>query len=290
MKVGFIGLGRMGKPMAVNIFNAGFDLTVFDVRKDPVDELVSLGAKPAQTARQLGEHAEIIGIAVVDDSQVEEVVLGRTGLLEGASSGAIIAIHSTILPKTVLTIAECAREAGVHVIDSPISGGEEGARERNLCCMVGGDQELVDRCRGVFASYASQVVHMGELGSGAAAKLIAQAVVCINMLAASEAELLCRQTGLRLELMQQVLGASSGQSFVIDHWMDRFKRPADPDAIRRRRTAVFKQSLAPALDLASSRGVSLPGAVLAHRLFDRIMGLEETDEVETSEEVKSTDG
>src|SRR4051812_44891687 len=146
MKVGFIGLGRMGKPMAVNIFNAGFDLTVLDVRKDPVDELVSLGAKPAQTARQLGEHAEIIGIAVVDDSQVEEVVLGRTGLLEGARSGAIIAIHSTILPKTVLTIAERAREAGVHVIDSPISGGEEGARERNLCCMVGGDQELVDRC------------------------------------------------------------------------------------------------------------------------------------------------
>ena len=274
--------------MAINILHAGFELMVFDIRKDPVEELVSRGAKSAQTPREVAEHAQIIAIAVVDDSQAEEVVLGRTGLLEGTRSGAIIAIHSTILPKTVMTIAKRAREAGVHVIDSPISGGEEGAREKNLCCMAGGDQEVVDQCRRVFSSYASRVIRVGELGSGAAAKIISQVVVCTNMLGASEAELLCRQTGLQLELMQQVLQVSSGQSFVIDHWLDRFKRPNDPESIRRRRTAVFKQSLAPALDLASSVGVSLPGAVLAHRLIDRILGLEETDEVETSDNVKST--
>ena len=287
-KVGFIGLGRIGKPMAINILDAGFELMVFDIRKDPVQELVSLGAKPAQTPREVAEHAQIIAIAVVDDSQVEEVVLGRTGLLQGARSGAIIAIHSTILPKTVMTIGARARQAGVHVIDSPISGGEEGAREKNLCCMAGGDQGLVDQCRGVFSSYASRVIRMGELGSGAAAKIISQVVVCTNMLGASEAELLCRQTGLKLELMQQVLQVSSGQSFVVDHWLDRFKRPDDPEPIRRQRAAVFKQSLAPALDFASSVGVSLPGAVLAYRLFGRIMGLEEADAVETSDQVKST--
>ena len=116
---------------------------------------------------------------------------------------------------------------------------------------------------------------MGELGSGAAAKLIVQVATCLNMLAASEAELMAARCGLDFAAVQRVLKNSSGQSFVVDHWLDRFKLTDDPLAIRRRRTEVIQKSLLPALELARQLGFSLEGANLAERLMPKIMGLEE---------------
>lgn len=115
---------------------------------------------------------------------------------------------------------------------------------------------------------------MGDLGMGAAAKMIVQVVVCVNMLAAHEAELLCERSGLDLSALQEVLHVSSAQSFVMDHWLERFKRPNDTIAVRRRRTEVFDKSLLPALSFASDLGVSLRGAALTQQLLPRIMGIE----------------
>jgi 3-hydroxyisobutyrate dehydrogenase-like beta-hydroxyacid dehydrogenase len=270
-RVGFIGLGRIGKPIAANILAAGFDLMVYDVRAEPVGELTQLGAKRADTLSALGEHAEIIALAVVDDAQVEEIVFGEGGLLESAQQEAVIMIHSTIMPATMRKLARAGEAKG---LSAPVSGGEAGARERQLCYMVGGETELVERVRPVLAASAAHVFHLGVLGSGATAKMILQVVVCINMLGAYEAELLAEKRGLDFRAFQEVLRVSSGQSFVAEHWLERFKRPQDPFPIRQRRTEVFVESLSPALRLAEELDVALPGARLAQQLLHRMMGVD----------------
>ena len=262
-------------PMANNILDAGYDLTVYDLRAETVAELVGRGAVAAQSPREVASRAEIVALAVVDDAQVDEVLTGAHGVFESARSGCIVAIHSTVLPQTVKRLAEIAQRNGVHVIDAPVSGGETGAREKSLCYMVGGEAALLERYREVFSTSAAEIVHMGELGSGAAAKLIVQVVTCLNMLAAQEAESIAGGTGLNFAALKQVLHLSSAQSFVVDNWLDRFKLAQDSIAIRRRRTEVFQKSLAPALELARQLGLSLDGAELAARLMPRIMGIED---------------
>jgi 3-hydroxyisobutyrate dehydrogenase-like beta-hydroxyacid dehydrogenase len=275
-KVGFIGLGRMGKPMAVNLLRAGFGLIVYDSRQQPVLELANLGAEIATSAREAAEVADLVEIIVVDDAQVEEVLLGDRGVLQGSREGTTIAIHSTVYPDTVRQMAKHAAARGVEVIDAPVSGGEAGAREKSLCFMVGGDAALLERCREAFSTSASEIFHVGALGSGAAAKMIVQVVTCINMLAAHEAELLADRGGLDFAALQKVLHASSGQSFVTDNWINRFKLAQDPIEIRQRRTEVFRKSLAPAIEMARLFGLSLPGAILAERLLPQIMGIEDS--------------
>jgi 3-hydroxyisobutyrate dehydrogenase-like beta-hydroxyacid dehydrogenase len=166
-QVEFIGLGRMGKPIAVNILRAGFPLTVYDSRREPVGELTALGARAAGSPKEVAETSDIVAVTVVDDAQVEVVLSGAAGVLEGARSGTIIAIHSTISPETAQRLAAVAKEKGEHVLDAPISGGEAGARHKSLCYMVGGEQVLIERCREVFVSSASDIFRMGEIGSGA---------------------------------------------------------------------------------------------------------------------------
>ncbi len=276
IQIGFIGLGRMGKPMAINILRAGFGLTVYDSREEPVRELASLGAQAARSPKEAAEAAGIVAIAVVDDAQVEDVMTGQRGVLEGARPETVIAIHSTVFPETVQRLAAIAKGRGVDVIDAPISGGEAGARQKSLCYMVGGEQALLERCREVLATSASNIFHMGDLGSGAAAKMIVQVVTCINMLAAHEAELLAGKCDLDFAALQKVLHLSSAQSFVADNWLDRFKLSDDPMEIRRRRTEVFQKSLGPALAMAQQLGLSLPGTILTEQLLPRIMGIEDS--------------
>lgn len=276
MRVGFIGLGRIGTPMAINVFNAGYDLIVYDLREAAVRELADRGAKAAQSPKEVAAGRDIIELAVVDDAQVREVLLGDRGVFAGSRPGAIVAIHSTVYSETVRKMAMAGENKGVHVIDAPISGGEAGARQKSLCYMVGGEQALLERCRAVFVTSASNIFHMGALGSGAAAKMIVQVVTCINMLAAHEADLLAGECDLDFAAMQKVLHLSSAQSFVTDNWLDRFKLPGDPMEIRRRRTEVFQKSLGPALELAQQLGLSIPGAILTERLLPRIMGIEES--------------
>ena len=274
--IGFIGLGRMGKPMAANLVRAGFGLVVHDSREEPVLELAKLGARIAQSARAAAQDVDLVEIVVVDDAQVEDVLLGDRGVLQGIRGGTIIAIHSTVYPETVKRMAKQAGVKGAQVIDAPVSGGEAGAREKTLCYMVGGESALIERCREAFSTSASEIFHMGALGTGAWAKMIVQVVTCINMLAAHEAEMLGKQGGLDFAALHKVLHASSGQSFVTDNWIDRFKLAQDPIEIRRRRTEVFQKSLAPAIEMARQLGLSLPGAALAERLLPRIMGIEDS--------------
>jgi 2-hydroxy-3-oxopropionate reductase len=272
-KIGFIGLGAMGKPMAANIATAGFELTVCDLRKERCSELAALGARVAASPREVAEESDIVEIAVVDDVQAEQVVIGQHGVIHGARAGSIVAIHSTILPATARKIAARCRANGVEVIDVPMSGGQKGAEERRLAYMAGGEAAVLEKCRPVFVTSASHIFHLGELGMGATAKMLIQIVVCLNMIAAHESELLCDKTGLDFKIFQEVLHVSSGQSLVLDSWQ-RFKRPEESEAVRRQRAEVFAKSLSPALELAREVGASLPGTALAQGLLKRVFEIE----------------
>jgi 3-hydroxyisobutyrate dehydrogenase-like beta-hydroxyacid dehydrogenase len=272
-KIGFIGLGAMGKPIAANVAKAGFELTVYDLRNERCKDLVAIGAKVAASPREVGEKSDIVEIAVVDDAQAEQVVMGPDGVIHGARPGTVVAIHSTILPATARKIAARCRAGGVEVMDVPMSGGQKGAEERRLAYMAGGNAAVLEKCRPVFVTSASHIFHLGELGTGATAKMLIQVVVCLNMIAAHESETLCAKTGLDFKSFQQVLHVSSGQSNVLDVWQQ-FKRPEEPEAVRRQRAEVFAASLSPALELARELGVDVPGTTLAHGLLNRVLNVD----------------
>jgi 3-hydroxyisobutyrate dehydrogenase-like beta-hydroxyacid dehydrogenase len=259
--------------MAANIAKAGFELTVCDLREEPCKHLAALGARVVASPREVAEKSDIIEIAVVDDAQAERVVIGEDGVIHGARPGSIVAVHSTILPGTARKIAARCGANGVQVIDVPMSGGQKGAEDQRLAYMAGGEAAVLEKCRPVFVTSASHIFHLGELGMGATAKMLIQIVVCLNMIAAHESELLCDKTGLDFKSFQEVLHVSSGQSNVLDNWQ-RFKRPEEPEAVRRQRADVFAKSLAPALELAREVGADVPGTALAQGLLKRVLEID----------------
>ena len=263
IKVGFIGLGEQGKPMAVNLANAGFDLMVHDLRREPLDELIALGAKSATSSREVGAHSEVIEIAVVDDAQVETVVLGEDGIIAGARPGSILAIHSTIRPVTIRKVAVESARRGIGVIDAPVSGGPRGAQTRTMCYMVGGDKELVERCRPLFDTSAKSIFHVGPLGAGMTAKLAHQVVICLNVLAAGEGMALAEKAGLDLTMVQEVVRAGGAQSRIADNWV---KYKPTPNAGR-----LWCKDLMLALELANELGLSLPATSMAQELIEKLL-------------------
>ena len=274
-RVGFIGLGNIGTPMAMNVARAGFDLMVYDLREEPLKELAALGATVARSAKEVGAHGEIIELVVVDDAQVEAVTLGEGGILNGAKPGAVIAIHSTVHPKTVRKIAELAKAKGVGVIDAQISGGARGAQAQTLCYMVGGDKALLEKCRPVFATSGAHIFHLGELGMGAVAKLAHNLIVYVNMLAASEGIRLGEKAGLDLKALQEVVHVSAGQSRVADSWLQqrtlRDTYTTGPQGLMQ----LIHKDLRLALELGHDLGLPLPGAALTQQLIARVLEIKE---------------
>jgi len=274
-RVGFIGLGNIGKPMAINVAKAGYDLMVYDLRSEPLRELTALGAKAARSADEVGAHGEIIEIVVVDDTQAETVLLGEGGALSGAAPGSIIALHSTVHPRTVRKLAERAAAKGVTLIDAEVSGGERGAIAKSLCYMVGGDKAAFDKCRPIFATSGANIFHLGDLGSGAITKLAHNLIVYVNMLAASEGMRLAQSAGVKLETMQQVVRAGAAQSRVADHWSQQRNLKDTYTSGPRGLMELMHKDLRLALELGHDLGLSLPGAALTQQLLQRVLDIED---------------
>ena len=274
-RVGFIGLGNMGKHMAINIAKAGFDLMVYDLRAEPMRELTALGAKAARSADEIGAHGEIIEIVVVDDRQVEAALLGEGGALSAAKRGSIIVIHSTVHPRTVRKLAEQAAAKGVTLIDAEVSGGERGAIAKTLCYMVGGDKAAFERCRPIFATSGANIFHLGALGSGAITKLAHNLIVYVNMLAASEGMRLAEKAGVDLKSMEQVVHAGAAQSRVADHWSQQRKLKDTYTSGPRGLMELMHKDLRLALELGHDLGLSLPGAALTQQMLQRVLEIED---------------
>ena len=186
IRVGFIGLGNQGKPIAAHLAPAGFETTVYDIADEPVRELVAGGARAAASPREVGERSDVIGICVPADEHVRAVVYGDDGLLAGIKPGAVIAIHSTVLPSTAIEIAEAARPLGVAVLDACVTGGAERAKQKQITYMVGGDADALEKVRPVLECNSVKIIHAGPLGNGAKLKLCMNLITYIQWAAAFE--------------------------------------------------------------------------------------------------------
>ena len=216
-KIGFIGLGIMGKPMAKNLLKAGFDLTFYARRAEVIAEMEAAGAKAASSSRAVAEQVDIVITIVTADPQIKDVILGPEGVLEGAKSGQLIIDMSTISPLTIRQIAAAATPKGVHVVDAPVSGGDTGAIAGTLTIIAGGEKEDIQRCRPLFEAMGKteSIFHVGPLGVGQTVKLVNQVIGGVNMAMIAEALCLGVRAGADPEVMHQVISVSSGNSTLF---------------------------------------------------------------------------
>ena len=210
-RAGFIGLGSQGGSMARRIATE-FPLTLWARRHEALVPFTDTGAEFATTPAALGASSDVVGICVVADVDVEDVILRPDGVLAGMSPGGVIAIHSTVHPRTCHRIAGAAADKGVSIIDAPVSGGGGAAAERQLLVMVGGDQESVDRARPVLDTFANPLLHLGPLGSGQTAKLLNNIVFTAQITLALDTYDLADALGMDRAAVAQVLAGGSGGS------------------------------------------------------------------------------
>ncbi len=215
MKIGFIGLGVMGKNMAANLINKGHNLKVTDLNKDAVNELKKMGAEEGHNASDVAAESDIIFTSLPNSQIVEGVVTGKGGVLEGAKEGTIYIDLSSITPKTIRNIAKKASEKGVKVLDAPVSGGVAGAQKGTLTIMVGGDEEAFNKALPVLNCIGTKVFHVGDIGAGDTIKLVNNLLLGINMAAVSEALALGVKAGLKPEVMYDIISQSSGSSYAL---------------------------------------------------------------------------
>ncbi|MGV9803484.1 NAD(P)-dependent oxidoreductase [Mycobacterium sp. NPDC003449] len=216
MRVGFIGLGSQGAPMARRIVEGGFETTLWARRPASVEPFADTAAKVAGTPAELAAASDLVCLCVVGDDDVREVLGGDTGVLAGLAPGSIIAIHSTVHPDTCAEIAEQAQAHGVSVIDAPVSGGEPAATAGTLLVMVGGADEVVEKARPVFATYADPIVHLGGIGSGQVAKILNNLLFSANLGAAMSALELGESLGVPRQALCEVIVRGSATSKAVN--------------------------------------------------------------------------
>lgn len=216
MKIGFIGLGIMGRPMAKNLLKAGYDLVVYDFNKDAVADLVSYGASAAESGKELASQVEAVITMVPNSPHVRAAVLGENGVAEGAKPGLVVIDMSSIDPTESKAIGAELAKMGIDMMDCPVSGGEPKAIDGTISVMCGGKKELFDKYYDMLMSMAGSVVYVGELGSGNVAKLANQMIVAINISAVAEALTFAKKAGTDPELVYQAIRGGLAGSTVRD--------------------------------------------------------------------------
>jgi 2-hydroxy-3-oxopropionate reductase len=267
-RIGFIGLGIMGKPMARNLLKAGYPLIVFNRSRPPVDELAAEGATPATSAREVARRSDIVITMLPDSSVVEAVVLGPDGVLAGAHEQLLLIDMSTISPVVTLRLADELRHHGVHMLDAPVSGGDQGAIAGTLSIMVGGDAADFARARPVFAIMGKTITYCGPSGAGQIVKACNQIVVALTIAAISEALVLGAKAGVRPEVILQVLGGGLAQN--------RFMELRGPAMIRHHfapggKAKYHHKDLGIILETARAHGVTLPLTAVVAQLFNALV-------------------
>lgn len=263
-RVGFIGLGIMGRPMAKNILSKGFPLSVHNRSRGAVEELASLGARACATSREVAEHSDVILTCLPDSPDVEAVVLGPNGVLEGARPGSIIADMSTIAPQVSIRIAEEAGKRGVKLLDAPVSGGDRAAIAGTLSIMVGGEKEVFDGCHEIFEAMGQKIVHVGGVGAGGYTKLANQIMVALQLEAMAEGLVLGAKAGVDPTLMVEAIGAGLARCGVLE-----VRAPAvlqgkfDPGFMIR----LHLKDLRLALEAGHALGVPLPVTAIVREMY-----------------------
>lgn len=278
--VGFIGLGQIGRPMALRLADWPGGLWVHDVDAEAVAALENAGAKVAATPRELAERARVVSVMVRDDEQVRAVLEGPDGVLAGAAPGTCVVLHSTIQPGLAVQLAEAAAEQGVHVVDAPVSGGFMGAQDGRLAIMVGGSEEAFAASREALERMGAVVVHLGPAGAGTRAKLARNLVHFVAFTAVTEAQRIAEAAGIDLQALGNVVrhtdSVTGGPGAIM---LRETAAPLDPDdgwyPVLDHVRALGEKDLSLAIELAEQVGVDAPLARLALERLGPGLGLPE---------------
>jgi 3-hydroxyisobutyrate dehydrogenase-like beta-hydroxyacid dehydrogenase len=263
-RIGFIGLGTMGMPMAGQLQKAGYPLTVYNRTRGKAEKMVEKGARMASSPADVARHSEVIFTMLTADQAVEEVILGEQGVIRGASAGLIVVDCSTVSPQTSQKIARELKTKGVAMLDAPVTGSEPQAEQGILTFMVGGKKEVFERCLPLFHTMGKNAYWMGDHGAGSYTKLAINAIAAVNLAALSEGMVLAAKSGIDPELFLKVITGGGARSGMAD--------AKAPKMIRRDfrphfTTALMYKDLGLADCLAADQGVPAPLLSLVRQLF-----------------------
>jgi 3-hydroxyisobutyrate dehydrogenase len=263
-RIGFIGLGIMGKPMCMNLLKAGFHVTVWNRTPAKMQQVATFGAQAAASPRCVAESSDVIITMVTDSPDVEEVVLGTDGVIHGVKLGSVVIDMSTISPAVTRAIAARLAETGVEMLDAPVSGGDSGAIAGTLAIMVGGNPETVERCRPIFEAMGKTITHVGGNGMGQTVKLCNQILVSVTNLAVCEAVSFAASAGVDPQIMIAATQNGAAGSWQLSNLGRKMaRRDFKPGFM----IDLQQKDLRLALEAAEEMRLPLPALALVHRLF-----------------------
>ena len=265
--IGFVGLGIMGMPMVRNLMKAGFEVTVYNRTASKVDRMVTEGAKKADSPQEVARKSSIIITMVSDTPDVESVIFGEKGIIEGIKPDSVVIDMSTISPQATRKMAERLKEKKAHMLDAPVSGGEQGAINGTLSIMVGGDAIVFERCRPVFEAIGKNIVHIGGHGMGQTTKLMNQILVCGNLNAVVEALIFAQKQGVDLnKAIEAVKGGAAGSWQLANLGPRIIKRDFQPGFM----VDLLQKDLRLVMEASDSAKISLPATALVHQMFSSL--------------------
>ena len=263
-KIGFVGLGMMGLPMAQNLVDAGYRVTVFDLDDSSVAKAEGFGASSATSAADTASKSDIVITMVPDSPQVEVVIAGPDGILEGISAGSVVIDMSTIAPETGRKMAKLLEAKDVNFVDAPVTGGVDGAEAGSLAILVGGNAEAFERALPVLNVLGGNVVHMGPVGSGHTTKIANQLIGVATLAGMSEAFVLAKKAGLDMQLFYDAVKNGAGRSWALDTLGPKIlKGDFSPGFMVKH----MQKDLRLAGDLAAETGTSIPTTSLIAQLY-----------------------
>lgn len=263
-RIGFIGLGIMGKPMCANLLQAGYSLTVWNRSQPSIDTVVGYGAAAGSSPADVAAKSDVIITIVTDSPDVEQVVLGANGVIEGARPGSVVIDMTTMSPSVTREIAAKLAEKGVDMLDAPVSGGDVGAKNGTLSIMVGGKEEVFERCLPVFQAMGKNILHIGPHGAGQTTKLCNQIAVAVNMLAGCEAIMLAAKSGIDPHKMLQAIQAGAAGSWMLSNLAPRI---VDGDFAPGFMIRLAQKDLRLVLEAAAQLDLPLPGTSLMNQVW-----------------------
>jgi 3-hydroxyisobutyrate dehydrogenase len=262
--IGFIGLGIMGKPMCLNLLKSGYSVTAYNRTKSKMDEIVRKGAKAADSPGQVADRSDIIITIVTDSPDVEEVILGKEGVIHGVKTGSVVIDMSTISPLVTRTIARKLNEKGAEMLDAPVSGGDTGAKAGTLAIMVGGKKDAFEKCLPVFEVLGKSITHVGDHGMGQTVKLCNQILVSVTNMAVCEALLFAKKSGVDPTVMIEATKNGAAGSWQLSNLAPKMVvRDFAPGFM----IDLQQKDLRLTLESACEMHLPLPALSLVHQLF-----------------------
>jgi 2-hydroxy-3-oxopropionate reductase len=267
-RIGFIGVGIMGKPMSINLIKAGYPVMVHDLVQQPVDEVVKMSAGTASSPKEVAEQNDIVITMLPDSPEVEQVVFGPLGIVENARSGMLFIDMSTIAPETSKRVYKAFADKGIEALDAPVSGGEVGAQEATLSIMVGGSEKAFEQALPIFRVMGKNIIHIGEAGAGQVTKACNQIIVGMTIQAVSEAMTIAKKSGVDLSKARGALLGGFAQSRILDlHGQRIIDRNFQPGF----KIKLHRKDMNIALQTGKALSVPLPGSALVAAQMDALI-------------------